>query len=77
MDELGLTTDSAGALFLGITNLLINIYQHIEIGDLGDRVTALEAGTTGTSSAVGNFLIRIRFCNLKLKHITSNEYYIS
>ena len=54
MDELGLTTDSAGALLLGVMNLLINIYQHIEIGDLGDRVTALESGTTGTSSAVGS-----------------------
>ena len=64
MDELGLTTDSAGALLLGVMNLLINIYQHIEIGDLGDRVTALESGTTGTSSAVGS-VFRIKYCNLK------------
>ena len=58
MDELGLTTDSAGALFLGAVNLFINIYYKLEIGDLKDRITDLENGCTGTSTASGeNFLL--------------------
>ena len=58
LDEFGLTTDSAGALFLGAVNLFINIYYKLEIGDLKDRITDLENGSTGTSTATGkNFLL--------------------
>ena len=58
LDELGLTTDSAGSLFLGAVNLFINIYYKLEIGDLKDRITDLENGSTGTSTATGkNFLL--------------------
>ena len=57
LDELGLTTDSAGALFLGGINLLINIYHQIEIGDLKDRVTDLEKGSTGTSTTAGEKIL--------------------